>query len=136
MGELIADAVYRGVREALLKQNGKAPSRGVIERLEERGIYMTGLGGDQNAVEEILLSPEYAYAREFLECAFSLSDAHVMGQINGTAAFGEWARGVAGQIAGRELDKTDDLFTMEGVPPILDSALDAILTGARERAKP
>jgi adenosylcobinamide amidohydrolase/ABC-type Fe3+-hydroxamate transport system substrate-binding protein len=133
MGELIADAVYRGVQEALLKQNGKARARNPIERLEERGIYLRDFGKFQAGVEEILLSPRYKNARGFLESAFSLSDAHVMGQISDTGAFEAWALGIAGDISGRQVERIEDLYGAAGVPAVLDAALDAICTGLKLR---
>jgi hypothetical protein len=136
MGELIADAVYRGVQEALLKQNGKARIRNVLERLEERGIYVNKFADYQRDMEELMLSPKYKYARGFLESAFSLSDAQVMGQLSDTEQFKVWALTVAGNIAGRPVERIEDILDCGDVPPILDIALNALATGISRRNNP
>jgi hypothetical protein len=133
MGELIAEAVYRGVRKAILKQNGKAAYRNVIERLDERGVSPRSFGAFQSDMEEIFISPEYGHVRGFLESAFSLSDAHVMGQISGMEAFNDWALSEAGKIAGKPVAEIENLYAGEGLPPLMDIALDAILTGLKVR---
>jgi hypothetical protein len=85
-------------------------------------------------MEEILLSPAYKNARGFLESAFSLSDARIMGQVSDLASFNAWASAVVCEIAGREA-AVENLFDMEGIPPVLDTALDAMLTGIKHRGK-
>jgi adenosylcobinamide amidohydrolase len=134
MGELIADAVYRGVQEAILKQNGKASRRGVLERLEERGISLYGiLPGRQKELEELLLSSEYRSVQSFLEAAFSLSDAQVAGQFSAGVFFEEMALAVASKIAGAPVTKIEDTVTRSDLPPVLATALDALGTGLKYR---
>jgi cobaltochelatase CobN len=141
MGELIADVVYRGVREALLKQNGKAPLRSVFERLAERGLYIRdlfGLSGDerldfQSRVEALLLSPKY---QGFVEAAFSLGDAHVMGHIQDISLFEAWALQVAEDVAGRSLPRVERLVARDDLPVVLERALDALATGLKYRDSP
>ena len=136
MGELIAGAVHQAVQEALLKQNGKTPKRGVAERLRERGIYIARMPPDcAPRVEALLLSPDSA-ARGFMEAAFSVSDAFVMGQVSDLRSFNAWALAVASETAGRPVEKLENLFDGTGVPEVLDTALDALLTGIRKRDKP
>jgi adenosylcobinamide amidohydrolase/ABC-type Fe3+-hydroxamate transport system substrate-binding protein len=135
MGELIADVVYRGVLEALLKQNGKTSSRGIVERLEERGVGLEELDPDIRAgMEELLISPEYDEVRGFIEAAFSLSDASGMGQISNLVSFGDWARLMAEKIAGGPVKSIENLIVMDELPEALDTALDALATGLKHRS--
>jgi adenosylcobinamide amidohydrolase len=135
MGELIADAAYRGVQEALLRQNGKIPARNPIKRLEERGIYVGKLAPAYQAeLEELLLTPRYKNVRGFVESAFALSDALVMGQVSDLDSFGDWARAVASKIAGRGVEKIEDIAGQD-LPAVLKTALNALLTGIKERKR-
>ena len=43
MGELIAKAVYNGVKEAVYRQNGIVTQRNIFQRLSERKIDIPGL---------------------------------------------------------------------------------------------
>ncbi|MDR1920940.1 MAG: adenosylcobinamide amidohydrolase [Candidatus Adiutrix sp.] len=144
IGELIAQAVYQGVQEALRKQNGKAPRRHVFERLAERGLDPHGLlgGPDQPAhdkypnfqadLEALLLTPRY---QGFLEAAFSLDDALIMGQTADTGSFDLWARSVASEIAGRQVERLENIVTEEEAwPPFLKTALNALGSGLKWRA--
>jgi ABC-type Fe3+-hydroxamate transport system substrate-binding protein/adenosylcobinamide amidohydrolase len=136
MGELIADTVYRGVQEAILKQNGKTPRREALERLEERGIFVASImPGRQADLEELLLSPEYGYVRAFLETAFSLSDAQVMGQVSDIAPFADMAVLTARRIAGRYVESVEAIARRDDLPPVLSLALDAIGTGLKYRRR-
>ncbi|MDR2529272.1 MAG: adenosylcobinamide amidohydrolase [Synergistaceae bacterium] len=136
MGELIAGAVHQAVREALLKQNGKAPRRGVAERLRERGIYIAHMPPDCAPRMEALLRSPNSAARGFMEATFSVSDAFVMGQVSDLRSFNAWALAVASETAGRPVEKLEDVFDGTGVPEVLDTALDALLTGIRKRDNP
>jgi adenosylcobinamide amidohydrolase len=134
MGELIADAVYRGVMEAILKQNGKTSHRSALERLEERGVLLGKIWpGRQDELEELLLSPEYRFARSFLEAAFSLSDAQVTGQFAAAEPFDEMALAVASKIAGVPVTKIENTASRSDFPPVLATALDALGTGLKYR---
>ena len=131
MGELIAEAVHKGVRKAILRQNGKAPFRSVFERLAERDISTYGLiDGSQPELEELLLSPLYS---GFIESALSLSDAGEMGQIADLASFNAWALHVAREIAGRPLERVEDAVLRDDLPPVVRTAFDALCTGLRHR---
>ena len=136
MGELIADAVYKGVQDAILKQNGKTPVRNPVERLEERGLSIHNITpGFQAELEELLLALtlENKKVQGFLESAFSLSDAHVMGQISNLDSFNAWALSVAENIAGRPVARVEPLVSNDDIPPVLKTALDAIVTGLKHR---
>lgn len=145
MGELIAEAVYGGVREAILKQNGKAAVRSVFERLAERGITPYELAGGpdcpcreistafQSDFELLMMTPRY---QGFLQAAFTLSDAHVMGQLTDLSAFENWALQVAEDIAGKPVEKIEAVIGCEALPPVLDMALNALGTGLKYRKSP
>jgi ABC-type Fe3+-hydroxamate transport system substrate-binding protein/adenosylcobinamide amidohydrolase len=140
MGELIAEAVYKGVQDAILKQNGKSPRRSVFERLMERGIYTSELfapSGNldspekidadfQTRIEFLLLSPKY---RGFVEAAFSLSDASIMGNISDLESFELWALSIASDIAGQNVGEILDIVSRDDLPAALRTALNALATG-------
>ena len=126
LGQLISEAVYAGVQEALWKQNGKLPARDVFERLEERGISVQKFGALQADFEKLLMTPRY---RALIEAAFSLSDAAGMGQFSETSGFHDWALATAGEIAGRPVEKIETFFA--DMPEVLAAALDALGTGLK-----
>jgi hypothetical protein len=136
LGQLISETVYAGVQEAILKQNGKLPTRSVFERLEERGLsiqtLMSGVdrpdGDFQVGFERLLLTPRY---RAFVEAAFSLSDAAGMGQLSDPAPFNAWALEVAGEIAGRPVAEIEKVIA--GPDEITVAALNALVSGLKHR---
>ena len=135
LGQLIAEAVYAGVQEALLKQNAKLPTRDVFERLGERGLAVQTLlvGPDENLqadFERLLMTPRY---RALVEAAFSLSDAAGMSQLSGTAFFKDWALAAAGEIAGRPVAAIEHVITRPDLPETLGTALNALATGLKGR---
>ncbi len=143
MGQLIAEAVYAGVREAVLRQNGLAPGRSVLVRLHERRLspyrLVEALARDPagrkeqlGEMEELLLTPRYA---GFLEGALALADAAERGLVTDTAWFDDQCRAVAGEIAGRPVPRLEPLAADPDLPPVLRSALDALLTGLRYRGR-
>jgi adenosylcobinamide amidohydrolase/ABC-type Fe3+-hydroxamate transport system substrate-binding protein len=145
IGELIAQTVYQGVQEALRKQNGKAPQRHIFERLSERGLDLHALlgGPDRPAyteapdfqanLEALLLDPRW---QGFIEAAFSLDDAVIMGQVVNVESFELWARSVAGEIAGQPVTRLENIVVEEGTPRLLKTALDALGTGLKLRRLP
>jgi adenosylcobinamide amidohydrolase/ABC-type Fe3+-hydroxamate transport system substrate-binding protein len=136
MGELIADVVYRGVLDALLKQNGKTQRRNVFERLEERGIFIPNMTGfTYSDMEELLLSPTYKECQGFLESAFSLSDAHIMGQLRDLSYFDKSALQIASDIAGRPVERIEEIIPRDDLPIVLKTALDALATGLKYRGE-
>jgi iron complex transport system substrate-binding protein len=139
MGELIARAVYDGVRDAVDRQNGIAAHRNVLRRLRERNIDLHGLlrqcGGFSDIgglgkclgrMEDLLLKPRYA---SLLESAFALSDAYERGQIEDLGAFKVWCLDVAREIAGDGNIQWLDRVTSEDVPVAVRMALDAFFNG-------
>lgn len=144
LGQLMAEVVYQAVQEAILKQNGLAHSRTVFERLAERGLSLHGLiggpdcpcqeGGDEfeRELEGLLLKPRY---QGFLQAAFSLSDAQEMGQLKDLGAFEDWARQIASEIAGRPVEKIELIIGRPSLPPVLQTALNALGTGLKYRGQ-
>ena len=144
LGQLISETVYAGVKEAILKQNGKLPQRNIFERLEERRLSVyellggpdcPGLSGDGNfqaAYERLLLTPRY---NAFIESALSLSDAANMGQLSDIAPFDAWALEMAGEIAGRPVAEVENIIARPDLPEILGTALNALATGLKHRGK-
>lgn len=147
LGELIARAVYEGVREAVFRQNGIAAPRGLLHRLQERGIGPHDLlrlcpcmenGGEETSrlalgmIEEVLLSPRYA---AFLESALALSDAQERGQFINTDIFEHWARTVADEIAGEPVSEWREFIADGDIPPIVGLSLNAVLNGVSTKLK-
>lgn len=145
MGELIARAVYEGVRQAVYRQNGIAAYRNILQRLQERGIapydllHRCGCGGSENGtlppaalalLEDTLLTPRFA---AFVESALALSDARERGLTGDVEAFRLWARTVADDIAGEPVADWKELVTGEHIPAILKTALNAVLNGVQRK---
>ncbi len=138
LGELIARSVYKGVQEAVGKQNRLTTSRNIFQRLEERDITVSGLigtekcdcGRDPNvfsgAVESLLLDPQYA---GFMEAALSVNDDYNKGLIKDLSSFKEWGQHIAEQIAGREIPKMKDIVVTDTLPPVLKIAFNSLLNG-------
>lgn len=137
MGELIASAVYDGVRRAVAGQNGIVAGRSIFARLKERRLtlWTVAASAPENctldrpalarALEELLLEPEYA---GFLTQALAADDAYQAGRDAGRQAFALWAEKVAADLAsGREVAwRAGEAGEM---PPPLDLALAALVGG-------
>lgn len=146
MGELIAKAVYDGVREAVLKQNHITADRHIFQRLKERKISIFQLASNvtcdcmnqtsktknrfAEVVEHLILDPQYA---SFLESALAISDEYEKGLIRNLSLFQEWCRTIAGDIAGTDIEKINHHITDEHIPVTLKTALNAIFTGAMKK---
>ncbi len=142
MGELIAKAVYAGVTEAVLKQNGIIANRNIFQRLKERKIsiyqLMTGANcgcEDKRSdfaalVERFLLDPEYA---AFIESSLAISDEYEKGLIKNLSSFNIWCKKIADNIAGYEIEKIKNMVSEDTMPITIKAALNAILTGAQAR---
>ncbi|VEN74604.1 Adenosylcobinamide amidohydrolase [Candidatus Desulfarcum epimagneticum] len=143
LGELIARAVYKAVREAVAMQNGLFTGRHVFQRLMERGILIHELAdgpGFPGAVEkrrlkkearEILLNPSHA---SFMASALGVSDDYEKGLIADLSSFERWAEDAARRIAGRPCEIKP--FTAgQGLPKAVSTALDAIFSGAAARLR-
>lgn len=138
LGELIARAVYKGVQEAVGKQNRLTASRNIFQRLEERDINVAGLigtekcdcGRDPNvfsgAVEALLLDPQYA---GFIESALSVNDDYNNGLIKDLTSFREWGQHIAEQIAGKKIHKMKNIVVTDTLPPVLKIAFNSLLNG-------
>ncbi|MDX9963147.1 helical backbone metal receptor [Desulfobacter postgatei] len=141
MGELIAKAVYAGIKEAVEKQNGILAGRHVIQRLKERNISIYELTikaqfncGQKKSefnsmVEHLLLNKEIS---GFMESALALNDAYERGQVKNIDAFGLWCEQMAGKIAGQPIEIMD-LTRDDHVPIVIKKALNAVMTGAKAR---
>jgi adenosylcobinamide amidohydrolase len=147
LGELIARAVYDGVKEAVLRHDGISPQRHVFRRLQERhiniydvlkGCALPDNGADERKrlarFEKVLLQPLYA---SFIESAFALSDANERGLLTNLDAFEKWCRSVGEEIAGRKVETWTDYVTSEEIPIVMRMSLNALLNGlASERPEP
>ena len=135
LGELIARAVYAGAWEAAHMQNGMSAQRNIFQRLKERNIFIHSLAEDaelSRKVEEILLDPVYA---GFISASFGLSDDYEKGLIKDISSFNLWAKTIANKIAGKKLDGVKKITASNELPPVISTALNAILTGARNRSE-
>jgi hypothetical protein len=140
MGELIAKAVYAGVREALFNQNGILPRRHLLQRLKERKLNLFGLVADcpcglksgalTRELERLLLEPQYA---GFVEAALALSDRHQRGLVTDLGAFRAWCDQTAVTVAGRAMESELAFEYARPLPPVLKMAFDALLNGAAAR---
>ena len=143
LGELVATAVYQGVTEAVLKQNGLRPRRPIWERLQERQISLYNLV--QEAVPEAQRRPVLAaweaallqsrYAG-FLEAALALSDAAERGQVLDLQAYKLWCQAVAQELAGKPLSSAAPKLTNPNLPLPLQAACEAFLQGLTAKSQP
>ncbi len=127
-GQLIAEAVYRGVREAVERQNGLSPARDVAGRLYERGLVPDALApGLAEALLALLQGTPWA---GFVECAMAVSDAYERGLVRDLTWFQEACYQVAAQVAGRPIDEpAHGTCPDTDVPAPLSMALNALLAG-------
>jgi len=144
LGELIAKAVYQGVREAICKQNKITASRNIFQRLQERKISIYSLISGMTcectqkksdfagAVEKLLIDDRYA---SFIESALALSDDYEKGLLKDLTCYNKWCKEIAGNIAGKQIHKLDDLVQADDMPVVLKSALNAILNGVSQGSK-
>ncbi|MGV8075562.1 MAG: adenosylcobinamide amidohydrolase [Syntrophobacteraceae bacterium] len=143
LGELIAETVYDGVKEAVYRQNGITARRNVFRRLRERRIDLYGmlrecasfadsddLGRQVAQLEGLLHEPRYA---SFMESAFALSDAYQRGLICELETYRFWCRQVAEEIAGKKITEWKDPLSSEDIPVVVRSAFNALLNGIRWR---
>ncbi len=136
MGELIADAVYAGVQEAVFNQNGIPERRNIFQRLGDRRISLFGLAGACDcgmqqsdlgaALERLLLDERYA---GFLEAALAVSDQYESGLISDLSAFQAWCSQITQEIAKVPPADTPAAALDADLPRVVDMALGAILNG-------
>ncbi len=140
MGEMIANAVYDGVKEAIYKQNGVVVDRNIFQRLKERKISIFDFVSEMNcecstnqksdlagAVEEILLDPRYT---GFLESSLALSDDYEKGLLTDLSTYKLWCNTIVEEIAGKKIEGMTDLVGRNDLPVVLKMALNTILNGA------
>ena len=143
MGELMARAVYEGVRKAIFLQNGLVTDRSVFQRLKERKINLhdicvqyaghagSGQGNDlYRQTELILLQPAYA---DFLKEMMALSDEYEKGLIKDLTGVDRMCEAMAGKIAGKEIG--GGIGNIDGLPVVMAKGLAAVLSGALEKTK-
>ena len=143
MGELIARAVYDGVREAVYKQNGIVARRSVFQRLEDRGLTPLKIIGKQgcacgltryelaSALEALLMNARYA---GFVEMAMVMDDKIQAGLIEDISTFDALSHRIAEEIAGQAIDRLDPIYPLASDDPTsLDQSLNALLNGLSHR---
>lgn len=139
LGELIAVAVYAGVREAISRQNALVAPRSVFHRLRERRLDPYGLLRECSCLtaraepaqaltelETILLEPRYA---AFVEASLALSDAYDRRLVSDLAGHDQWCRRIAEEIAGGKVTDRHEMITAEDMPVVLRMSLNALLNG-------
>jgi len=137
MGELIAAAVYDGVRKAIAGQNRITAERSIFARLEERRINLASLLPPETeecsldrrqlvaAVEDALMQPEYS---GFMAGSLAMSDAAQAGLAD-PQGHELWARAVAARLAGRAVEPWHKRFPEGQLPPLVTQALEALVNG-------
>ncbi|NLD37747.1 MAG: ABC transporter substrate-binding protein [Desulfatiglans sp.] len=142
LGELIAKAVYEGVKEAIYRQNGLTENRSIFQRLKERNIDISddispaecdcGIKKDffSGKVEKILNMPRYA---SFISSALSISDDFENGLIKDLTQFNAWCYDVAYDISGRKIAKMEEFYNDEKIPPVVRMAINALLNGIYQK---
>ncbi len=142
-GELIAKAVYKGVKEAIAKQNKITEKRNIFQRLKKRGITIFSLVDKEQTnckrsknqfageVEHLLLNPRYA---GFMEMALSLSDDYEKGLIKDISSFEKFADSIALEICDDNMKKTKQMIVESNeLPYVIKTALNAIFNGVYNR---
>ncbi len=131
MGELIARAVYKGVMEAVSKQNGLTANRSIFQRIKERKTTIRTLcamgEADENLttrVEQLLLDSRYS---SFLEAALAISDAYERGGIRDLTGFDSWCSEIAKEIAQKPVKMV--ISENGAVPIVLRKAMGAFVSG-------
>lgn len=144
MGQLIAEAVDAGVREAVFRQNGIAAGRPLLRRMAERGVDLWALVADAScdcagprgelgvALERLLLEDRYT---GFFEAAMALDDARAAGRRTDLSLFDGWCRQVAAAIAGRPVPLENEAAGFPAADTALQRALAAMLAGASARPR-
>ncbi|MCP3899585.1 MAG: ABC transporter substrate-binding protein [Desulfobacteraceae bacterium] len=142
-GQLIAKAVYKGVKEAIKKQNKITVHRNIFQRLKKRGITIYSLiakekcdcGRSKNQfageVEELLLDPRYA---GFMEMALSLSDDYEKGLIKDISSFEKFANSIALEICGNNMENMKAIVAKPELPFVIKIALNALFNGIYHRS--
>ncbi len=138
MGELMARAVYEGVRRAVHRQNGLVTDRSIFQRLRERKITLHAISRQyassekaeplRKEMEKLLLQRQYA---GFLKAIMAISDDYEKGLVDDLSSIDLWCQAVARHLAGGEVPV--DTRGLQDLPPVLAKGLGALLAGAFER---
>lgn len=140
IGELIATAVYRGVREAIGRQNGLHSGRDIIQRLSERHLgpdHLAAAAGTSDlaperilaALEDVLLNPHYA---AFVSAAMAISDAYEAGLVPDLGTYRRWCRQTAEEIAGGRIEPMTELIADTEIPTVMRLCANALVNGVVE----
>jgi adenosylcobinamide amidohydrolase/ABC-type Fe3+-hydroxamate transport system substrate-binding protein len=142
VGELISKAVYAGVTEAILKQNGIRPSRDIFQRLRERGLSMDQIAGSfsngadketaVNGLERLLREPYYS---AFIESALIISDGYERGLIKEPGSFDDTCVCVIKKITGAEDVSVKNIPVTDRLPVILSKAFGSLVYGITQSDK-
>lgn len=142
MGQLIAEAVSAGVREAIFNQNGLAAGRPLVRRMAERGADLWSWVADPSCdcaghrgglgivLERLLLEDRYAV---FFEAAMALDDARAAGRRTDLSLFDHWCRQVAAEIAGAPVPFEGGTPAQPAGSTALHRALAAMMAGINAR---
>lgn len=142
LGELIAKAVYRGVKDSISLQNGLSARRSVFQRLNERKIDLYGLVTECGkfsredvsriyaGLEKLLLDPSHA---GFLESAFALSSAYDSGLVCDIKSFQNICRLKCEEIAGCPVDNLNEFVPQDMLSKPISMAIDSFLNGLNKR---
>lgn len=138
LGELIAKAVYSGVKESIALQSGLLAGRSVFRRLSERKIDLHGLvtecdkfsREDRSRIyvelERLFLDPVYA---GFLESAFAVSTAYDSGLVSDLTSFQEVCNHRCEAVSGCKTDTWIRFVPDDFASKPICMALDALLNG-------
>jgi ABC-type Fe3+-hydroxamate transport system substrate-binding protein/adenosylcobinamide amidohydrolase len=139
MGELMARAVYEGVRRAVHRQNGLKTDRSIFQRLRERKITLHAICRQyaspekaeplRKEMETLLLQRQYA---GFLKAIMAISDDYEKGLVDDLSSVDLWCQAIARHLAGGEIPV--DTGKLQYLPQVLAKGLGALLAGALERA--
>ncbi|GEM_PF-5471104 len=130
MGELMAGAVYDGVRQVIGKQNGLTEKRSIFKQLDERKIYLGQILRNnspmQSRIEHSLLNPHSA---SFMQATLAISDQYQRGLSTDLSAFDAWCQARADALNGAltPLPKISD----SDVPLVIGKALAVFAAGDR-----
>lgn len=131
MGELIGRAVYKGVQEAILRQNGLTVNRSIFQRLRERKLdlrqistHYTNDSQLPKALEKLLLKQQYS---SFLAAALAISDSYENGLLVDISSYTSWCRTVAHQIAGKPVQILKPTTTI--MPVVIQKGFSALISG-------